>query len=128
MKKHARHIDAEQPVIAVAGDLDDGRHVEQRGIVDEDIDAAAALFDFGNGAVDGSLIGHVEANGKGGRANGLCGLLGARHVDIGDGNGCPFTRVGRGKGGANAARRAGDDGRFALQSHLRMAFPSLSKR
>ena len=128
VNKRATDIDAEQAVIAGAGDLDDGRHVEQGGIVDEDIYAAAALFDFGYGAVDGRLVGHVEADGKGRRANGLCGLLGAGHVNVGDGNRRAFARIGSGKGCTNAARRAGDDGRFALQPHFRMAFPSPSKR
>ncbi len=42
-EEQALHIDGEDPVIALLGDLLDRRHVEDGGIVDEDVDATRAF-------------------------------------------------------------------------------------
>ena len=47
-EEQAFHIDGEDPVIAFLGDLLDRRHVEDRGIVDENVDTAGFCLHLGD--------------------------------------------------------------------------------
>ncbi len=59
-EKHAFGIHRELFVEAGFGDLQHGRHVEDRGVVDQNVDTAKALGDLAHHGVDGRLVAYVQ--------------------------------------------------------------------
>ena len=60
VKKQALHIHAENLVVARLRHLDDRRHIENRRIVDENVDAAPKRNDIGDHAIDRGAFGDID--------------------------------------------------------------------
>ncbi len=121
-------IDRKQPIIALAGDLDDRRQVEQGGIVDQYVDPAGRLLDGFYRRIDRGLVGDVEPDGIGRRADLGGGCAGAFQIDVVGGNPGTLAHIGLGKGLADPARSARDDGRLAFKTSGHCASPRSLKR
>src|SRR5690606_38648550 len=111
-----------------ARDVDDGREVEERGVVAEDVDAAEGLFDRRDRRVDGILPRDVEFDRHSGGVDRVRRLPRAREVDIGDGDPGALAHVSLREGAADAARGAGDEGGLAVEASHERAIPLSSKR
>ena len=127
-EEQALDVDVEDLVEARPRHLDDGRHVEDRGVVDEDVDAAAAGHHPLHRRLDRVGRRHVEAKAVGAVADVGRGPLGRRGIEIGESHGRALLGIAAGDGAADAARPAGDERDLVLELHCRAAFPSLSKR
>ena len=78
-EQRAGDIDRKQPVVARTCDLDDRRKIEQRSVVDQDVDAAGASLDRACTALSiEALVGDVEVHGRGGTAQSRGRLLARR--------------------------------------------------
>src|SRR3984957_14341530 len=58
-------VDGKNLVVARLGDIDDSGHVEDTGVVDEDVDAAPALNDALDRSLDRSRLGDIERDSEG---------------------------------------------------------------
>ena len=122
-----RHVDGKELVIVRPGDFHRRRGHKQRGVVDQDVELAHLRHGPGESGVDGLLLRHVQRDGMGLGTKAFRRLLCRCKIDVGNRNFRPFGQIGAGKGQADAARRAGDQGGLVLQSHA-SASPFASKR
>ena len=116
-EQKALDIDGIDAPVALAGDLDNRREVEDAGVVDQDVEAAEMRYGGGDRRVDRSLFGDVELDPEGVRPEGGGDGLGARFVQVGDDDLRAFLHVALRDGLADAARGAGDDCNFVPDLH-----------
>ena len=105
-----------QPVVAVAGDLDDGAQVEQGGIVDQNVDTAEIPNGGCDRIVDRGLAGDIEITGMGRRPDLGRGLFCPVQIDIGNDDGRTLAHVGFRESPADAACGTGNQSRPVLQT------------
>lgn len=96
-------VDRKQTLNAVAGDVDNGSQIEQRGVVNQDIQLTCLRNDGGDCTIDGRLVGDVHLDGVSVRPELGSRGLSALQIDVGDGDRCPFTNV------RNLARTRAED-------------------
>ncbi len=125
-EQRACDIDRKQPIIALAGDLDDRRGVEQRGVVDQDIDPAERPFRVADSRVDRVLTRYVELDGQRTVADRRGCFPRGGNVDIGQRDARALSSVALGKRQPDPTRRAGDDRCLPREPHHEIARPSLS--
>ena len=104
-------------------DLFQRAHVEDAGIVDEDVDPAKRLFDPRYPVLDRRVVSHVHRHcyrAVPQRCGSFAGIL-FQHVRHGDRR--AFTRVGLADRTADTARAAGDKGCLAVQPFHSMRRP-----
>ena len=117
-EQEALDIDRKDAAVALAGDLDDRREIEDAGVVDQDVEAAEMRHSGGDGRVDRLLLRDVELDAEGVRPEfgreGLRALL----VQVRDDDLRAFLDVALRNRLADAARRAGDDGDLVRDLHV----------
>ena len=116
-EQQALDVDREDLGIALAGDLEQGRHLEEGGVVDQDVDAAGAVHHRLDHGVDRGLPGHVDLDREGALADLARGLLGVGEQDVGDRDARALTDVALGDRATDPARAPGDHGDLVVQSH-----------
>jgi hypothetical protein len=57
----APQVHPHDPVPVLVGDVQEGRHAGDAGVVDEDVDRAEVLLDLGDRPVGRGAVGHVQA-------------------------------------------------------------------
>ena len=101
-EKQAFDVDGENLVVARFGDFDDRRHVEDAGVVDENVDPAPSLNYVLNRSLDGGCLCDVEREG-GPLLAMTCGcLLGLSQGNVGDRNSRAFCDIAFGDRRADA--------------------------
>lgn len=115
-KEAAVQMNSKNPFPVGKGDIGDRVEVLHAGVTDQDVDAVQPARGVRDPALHLGLVGHVHAHRDGAAPEFRRDALGA--VDVGNAHrgafGCERSR----NGGADAARRPGNDRRFALQLHI----------
>ena len=102
--------------------------VEERGVVDQDVELAGLFDHGGDGGVDAVLLGHIHLDRIGGFADFLgCGFR-RPDIDVRERDGRAFADISFGKGAADSAGGAGDEGGFSVEAFHLMLIPFSSKR
>jgi hypothetical protein len=116
-----------EPVVACRRNVHDWGEIEQRGVIDQDIDLAGFIGDPIDAGLNRTDFGHVYvyrgASWSNFRGSPFCGA----EIDIPDDNSGAFPNVGFRERPPNAARPARDERNFILQSHCRIV-PIFCKR
>ena len=127
-ENEALDVHPEDEVIALLGDFAPWRHVEDGGVVDEDVYAAHALLAFGDTGLDLIHLGDIERIGEGSVADLAGQRIGIGEIEVGHADARTLLCIACGNGRTNATRTAGDDGCFTLKTHQTRTFPWESKR
>ena len=116
-EEQAFDVDGENLVVAGFGDFDDRRHVEDAGVVDENVDPAPSLNHVLDRSLDGGCLGDVESEGDRLVAMACGGLLGMSQGNVGDRDSRSFRDIAFGDRRADAPRAASDERDFVLEFH-----------
>jgi len=117
-------VDGEDHVETLPGHVQHRRHIENGGVVDQDIDGAALAGNGLHHRNDRVLGGNVKIDRISAAADRSGGRLARVGIAVSDDHGGALLGVALGYGTADAARAASDDGDFAVELHCRMALPS----
>ena len=107
MKNVPATLTANSLLVALARDLDDGRQVEEGGVVDRMSMPPPSADAFGDRGVDGVLLGHVHLDGKAAGPISAAVCRAARDDDVGDRDACALAHIGlaRWRGRSRVRRR-----------------------